>query len=97
MLILGIIAFGVAIGWIARTVLGRHDLSWGKTILFGLIGSFVGGLLASLIAGDGLAFRPSGIIGSILGAIIVILIDQVVEGRGPKSAGSSQSTSKRTR
>ena len=96
MLILGIIAFGVAIGWIARTVLGRHDLSWGKTILFGLIGSFVGGLLASLIAGDGLAFRPSGIIGSILGAIIVILIDQAVEGRQSKAGNAARST-KRTR
>ena len=81
MLILGIIAFGVVVGWLARTVLGRHDLSWGKTILYGLIGSFVGGLLVSLIAGDGLALRPSGIIGSILGAIVVILIDQVITKR----------------
>jgi uncharacterized membrane protein YeaQ/YmgE (transglycosylase-associated protein family) len=96
MLILGIIAFGVAIGWIARTLLGRHELSWGKTILFGLIGSFVGGLLVSLIAGDGLAFRPSGIIGSILGAIIVILIDQAVEGRQSKAGNAVRST-KRTR
>jgi len=81
MLILGIIAFGVVVGWLARTVLGRHDLSWGKTILYGLIGSFVGGLVVSLIAGDGLALRPSGIIGSILGAIAVILIDTVITRR----------------
>ena len=81
MLILGIIAFGVIVGWVARTILGRSDLSWGRTILFGLIGSFVGGLLASLIAGDGLALRPSGLIGSIIGAIVVILIDQLVTGR----------------
>jgi uncharacterized membrane protein YeaQ/YmgE (transglycosylase-associated protein family) len=32
-----------------------------------LIGSFVGGLLVSLLAGDGLSFRPSGIIGSLVG------------------------------
>ena len=55
MLILGIILFGVVAGWVARTLLGRSDLSWGRTILFGLIGSFVGGLLFSLLAGDGLA------------------------------------------
>ena len=42
----------------------------------------MGGLLFSLLAGDGLALRPSGIIGSILGAIIVILIDQLITGRG---------------
>ena len=82
MLILGIILFGVVAGWVARTLLGRSDLSWGRTILFGLIGSFVGGLLFSLLAGDGLALRPSGLIGSILGAIIVILVDQLITGRG---------------
>ena len=81
MLILGIIAFGVLIGWLARTVLGRSDLSWGRTILFGILGSFVGGLVVSLISGDGLALRPSGIIGSILGAIALILIDQQITRR----------------
>ena len=85
MLILGIIAFGVIAGWVARTVLGRSDLSWGRTILFGLLGSFVGGLLVSLIAGDGLALRPSGLIGSIAGAIILILVDQMISGRGKAS------------
>ena len=39
----------------------------------GLVGSFIGGLIISLISGDGLAFRPSGIIGSLAGAIIVTL------------------------
>jgi uncharacterized membrane protein YeaQ/YmgE (transglycosylase-associated protein family) len=39
-----------------------------------LIGSFIGGLLFSLLAGDGLAFRPSGLVGSIVGAVIVTAI-----------------------
>ena len=81
MLILGIIVFGVVVGWAARTLLGRRDLSWGKTISFGLIGSFVGGLVISLAAGDGLKLCLSGIIGSILGAIVVILGDQFVARR----------------
>jgi uncharacterized membrane protein YeaQ/YmgE (transglycosylase-associated protein family) len=80
-LILGILAFGILVGWIARTLLGRSDLSWGRTILFGIIGSFIGGLIVSLIAGDGLSLRPSGIIGSIVGAILLILGDQVVSKR----------------
>ncbi|HZA92141.1 MAG TPA: hypothetical protein VE420_05900 [Gemmatimonadales bacterium] len=42
-------------------------------IVAGLLGSFVGGLVISLLAGDGLALRPSGIIGSIGGAILVTL------------------------
>jgi uncharacterized membrane protein YeaQ/YmgE (transglycosylase-associated protein family) len=37
----------------------------------GLVGSFIGGLLISLLSGDGLQFRPSGIIGSLVGALLV--------------------------
>ena len=45
----------------------------GATLLVvGLAGSFVGGLLISLLSGDGLALRPSGIIGSILGALVLL-------------------------
>jgi len=76
MLILGLILFGMLIGAAAQLILGREGkrIDWTMAIVAGLVGSFVGGLLASLIAGDGLAFRPSGIIGSIVGAIIVTLI-----------------------
>jgi uncharacterized membrane protein YeaQ/YmgE (transglycosylase-associated protein family) len=41
----------------------------------------VGGLLASLIAGDGFEFRPSGLIGSILGAVIVTAVWGLMRGR----------------
>lgn len=34
----------------------------------------MGGLLFSKLAGDGLELRPSGLLGSFLGAIIVLLI-----------------------
>jgi uncharacterized membrane protein YeaQ/YmgE (transglycosylase-associated protein family) len=47
----------------------------------GLIGSFVGGLLASLIAGDGIRLRPSGLIGTLVGAIVVLLIWGAVRSR----------------
>ena len=43
-------------------------------IVAGLVGSFIGGLLISLLAGDGLDLRPSGIIGSLVGAIIVTAV-----------------------
>jgi uncharacterized membrane protein YeaQ/YmgE (transglycosylase-associated protein family) len=62
------------IGWIAQAILGMGTRPNGQSLAAGLIGSFVGGLLGSLLAGDGLAFRASGIIGSIVGAIIVLLI-----------------------
>lgn len=76
MLILGIILFGMLIGALAQLILGREGkrIDWTMAIVAGLVGSFVGGLLSSLLAGDGLAFRPSGIIGSIVGALIVTAI-----------------------
>jgi uncharacterized membrane protein YeaQ/YmgE (transglycosylase-associated protein family) len=73
-LILGIIVFGLFVGWLAQLVLGMGSKPDGQTLVAGLVGSFVGGMLASLIAGDGIDLRPSGFIGSILGAIIVLLV-----------------------
>jgi uncharacterized membrane protein YeaQ/YmgE (transglycosylase-associated protein family) len=73
-LILALIGFGMMIGWIAQLILGMGTRPNGQSLAAGLIGSFVGGLLGSLIGGDGLALRPSGIIGSLVGAIVVLLI-----------------------
>jgi uncharacterized membrane protein YeaQ/YmgE (transglycosylase-associated protein family) len=72
-LLIGIVLFGMLIGAAAQYILNgmRHEIDWGSALIAGLVGSFVGGLLISLIAGDGLAFRPSGINGSLVGAIIV--------------------------
>jgi uncharacterized membrane protein YeaQ/YmgE (transglycosylase-associated protein family) len=83
-LILGIIAFGMIIGAIAQIVLGgrsRQGIDWAMALGAGLIGSFVGGLLASLLAGDGLAFKPSGLIGSFIGAVLVTLVWRWWQGR----------------
>lgn len=77
MLILSIILFGMLIGAAAQAILpGRRNqkVDWTMAFGAGLIGSFVGGLLISLIAGDGLKIRPSGIIGSIVGAMIVTVV-----------------------
>ncbi len=50
-------------------------------LVAGLGGSFVGGLVGSLIFDDGFAIRPSGLIGSFLGALIVTLVWQKVAER----------------
>ena len=81
MLILGIIVFGMFVGWLAQLLLGMGSKPDGRTLIAGLAGSFVGGLLASLIAGDGLDLRPSGLIGSILGAVIVLAVWRGVANR----------------
>jgi uncharacterized membrane protein YeaQ/YmgE (transglycosylase-associated protein family) len=81
MLILAMIVLGLAAGWVAQLVLGSgRQIDWQMALVTGLIGSFVGGLLASLVAGDGLRIRPSGLIGSIVGAIVVLAIVQGVRG-----------------
>jgi uncharacterized membrane protein YeaQ/YmgE (transglycosylase-associated protein family) len=84
MLILGMILFGMLTGAAAQLIVGKpkSGVDWGMALGAGLIGSFVGGLLGSLLFGDGLELRPSGIIGSIVGAIIVTLIWRRFQARG---------------
>ena len=79
MLILAILVIGIAAGWVAELIVNRgQKVNWTEALVVGLIGSFVGGLLASLIAGDGFNIRMSGLIGSIVGAIIVLAIWRLI-------------------
>jgi uncharacterized membrane protein YeaQ/YmgE (transglycosylase-associated protein family) len=57
----------------AQLILGRSGgrTDWTLAFVAGLLGSFVGGLLISLLSGDGLDLRASGLIGSLVGAIVV--------------------------
>jgi uncharacterized membrane protein YeaQ/YmgE (transglycosylase-associated protein family) len=73
MLILGILLFGLLVGAAAQLLVSRSagGVDWGRALVAGLVGSFVGGLLISLLAGDGLDLRPSGLIGSLIGAVLV--------------------------
>ena len=73
MLILAIILFGMLVGAGAQLILGRSGagVDWTMAIVAGLVGSLLGGLVISLLSGDGLDLRPSGIIGSLAGAIVV--------------------------
>ena len=81
MLILFIIGFGMLIGWLAHLVLGMGSKPNAQSLIAGIGGSFVGGTLASLIAGDGFDIRPSGLIGSFVGAVIVLLVWRGVASR----------------
>ncbi len=73
MLLLAILGFGLFAGAVAQLLLGAglYGINWAEALVAGLVGSFVGGLLVSLLAGDGLKLRASGLIGSIVGAILV--------------------------
>jgi uncharacterized membrane protein YeaQ/YmgE (transglycosylase-associated protein family) len=82
-LLLAIVVLGVFAGWLANLLLGGGMFpdDWVQLFLAGVIGSFVGGLLASLLAGDGLTLRPSGIIGSVIGAVVVLAVWQALDRR----------------
>ena len=73
-LIIALILFGMLVGAAAQLLLGRggKGIDWTMAFVAGLVGSFVGGLLASLVSGDGIELRPSGIIGSVVGAVLVL-------------------------
>lgn len=77
-LIITIIIVGLIAGAVARLLVpGKQDISIPMTILLGIIGSFIGGFLGYLIFhkdASGGFLQPSGIIGSVIGAVIALLI-----------------------
>ena len=83
--IIGLIIVGLIAGFIARALVpGDDSMSIPKTILLGIIGSFVGGFLADLLFrsdGEDAGLGPAGILGSIIGAVIVLLVYNAVTKR----------------
>jgi len=78
-LILAILVLGLAAGWVAHLLVAHgEEANWGQLLLVGIAGSFVGGLLFSLLFGDGFDIKPSGLIGSIVGATLVLAIVRAV-------------------
>jgi uncharacterized membrane protein YeaQ/YmgE (transglycosylase-associated protein family) len=84
-LVISIIIIGLIAGALARLIVpGKQSMSIGMTILLGIVGSFVGGFLGFLLFHadpQGGFLQPAGIIGSIIGAIIVLLIWMAVSRR----------------
>ncbi len=83
--LLFLIVIGLIAGAIARLLVpGSDSMSIGATILLGMVGSFIGGFLGYMLANkdfeDG-ALQPSGIIGSIIGAVLALLVYRAVAGR----------------
>ncbi len=84
---MGIIIFlivGLLAGFIARAVVpGPDPIGLLGTLLLGVIGSFVGGFIFALFDADRdlLDFSTTGLIGSIIGAIVALLIYRAVARR----------------
>ncbi len=79
----GWIILGFVAGLIARAVMpGRQAMGFIATTLLGIAGSFMGGFLASILLGGGWrVLQPSGFLGSILGAIVLLWLGRQMSGR----------------
>jgi uncharacterized membrane protein YeaQ/YmgE (transglycosylase-associated protein family) len=85
-LIIYLLIVGVVAGFLARLLVpGPDPMGVLATILLGIVGSFVGGFLGYIIFGKDLdegALQASGIIGSVIGAVIALLVYRMVTRRG---------------
>ena len=81
--IVGWVVFGIVVGFIARAlVTGRDDIGVLRTIALGVVGSVLGGFVFGLLTVGFRGFQPAGWIGSIIGAVVVLLIyNKFVVGR----------------
>ncbi len=79
--IIVLIIVGLIAGLVARLLLpGRDPIGIFGTIVLGVVGSFIGGFLQNLIqyhTASIHSFHPVGIIGSIIGAFILLLLLRV--------------------
>jgi uncharacterized membrane protein YeaQ/YmgE (transglycosylase-associated protein family) len=84
--IIVLIVVGAIAGFLARLIVpGRDPMGIMATIALGIVGSFIGGFLGYVLFHRDLsqgALQPSGIIGSVIGAIIALLIYRAATRRG---------------
>jgi uncharacterized membrane protein YeaQ/YmgE (transglycosylase-associated protein family) len=74
----GWIVFGFLAGLVARAIVpGNQGLGCLGTSLLGIGGAFVGGFLSALLfGGNWRDMEPSGFIGAVVGAALLLLIGQ---------------------
>ena len=68
---------GFIVGLLARALMpGAQHLGFVATVLLGIVGSFIGGLLGSLISRprQGSYFHPAGFFLSLVGALIALFL-----------------------
>lgn len=83
--LIGWIVFGLVVGLIARAIFpGTQSMGLVATTVLGIVGSILGGLFGSLMSGAPLAAsHPAGWIGSILGALVVLVLPRLAERHAP--------------
>lgn len=90
--LLWLLIIGLVAGLLARAIVpGKDAMGLLATMVLGVVGSVVGGLLLGLLTG-GLrdrGFGPAGLIGSVIGAVIVLVVYNRLAARrsSPRDAG----------
>lgn len=84
-LLLAMLVIGFIAGVLARALVpGDDSMSFLGTVALGLVGSFVGGFISYALFRNDVdegALQPSGFIGSVIGAMIALLVFNAVNRR----------------
>ena len=77
---IGFIVFGLVVGGVARLLVpGKQELSIGMTLLLGIVGSVVGGVLANAIGtGDVFELNFIGSVVAIAASVVLIVAGERV-------------------
>ncbi|WP_262847948.1 GlsB/YeaQ/YmgE family stress response membrane protein [Mumia quercus] len=86
--IIGFLVIGLVAGFIARAIVpGKDAMSLAQTLLLGVVGSVVFGVVLGLIPfwDRDKGFGPAGWIGSIIGAVLTLMVYNRVVKKRPAS------------
>lgn len=73
---------GLLAGALARLIMpGRDPMGLLATMVLGIVGSILGGLVSNLIWRSETGFHPAGLLLSLLGAILVLWVWRMVRSR----------------
>jgi uncharacterized membrane protein YeaQ/YmgE (transglycosylase-associated protein family) len=84
---LAFLVVGLLAGLIARALMpGDQSMGLLGTMALGVAGSFVGGMIGSVFytGGNLMVFHPSGLLFSVIGALIVLALLMLASGRGSR-------------
>jgi uncharacterized membrane protein YeaQ/YmgE (transglycosylase-associated protein family) len=81
------VIFGLVVGFLARAILpGRQSMGMIMTAVLGMVGSLLGGFIGSMISdNDVTRIHSAGLIGSIIGALVVLALVSMGGRRGRAS------------
>lgn len=81
--IIGFLVFGLVVGALARLIKpGKQNLSLVATLLLGVVGSVIGGVVASALGtGDIMELNVLGAIVAIVAAVLLIGVAEGMSGR----------------